>query len=110
MAKCDNTAAVAVVNSRTSRDGDMMHLLRCLFFIEAKYDFMLVALHIPGVLNDLADDISRNRAVSFLSKVPDTQPSPDLLPQELIDLLLLQQPDWTSIAWTQTWNSFFSKE
>ena len=31
----------------------------------------MVTTHIPGVPNNLADDISRNRAVSFLSKVPD---------------------------------------
>ena len=109
LAKSDNTAAVAVVNTRTSADSDMMHMLRCLFFIQAKYEFALVAAHIPGVFNDVADDISRNRAISFLSKVPDTEPVPHPLPQELIDLIILQQPDWTLPAWTQLWTSFLSK-
>ena len=32
---CDNSGAVSVVNSGYSRVPQMMHLLRCLFFIQA---------------------------------------------------------------------------
>ena len=32
---CDNQAVVAVLNSRTSREKHLMHLLRCSFFYEA---------------------------------------------------------------------------
>jgi len=34
---CDNNAVVAVVNRRTNRDQDLMHLLHCLSFFEAAF-------------------------------------------------------------------------
>ena len=54
----DNEAVVAVVNSGYSKDAKMMHLVRCLFFVLAKWDIMLYACHIPGVLNIAADAIT----------------------------------------------------
>ena len=51
--QCDNAAVVAIVNSGTSRDQDAMHLLRCLAFIMAKFNFLLVVSHIRGLENDL---------------------------------------------------------
>ena len=42
---CDNMGAVAVVNSGYSRKSPIMHLLRCLFFIRATYQFSLYAVH-----------------------------------------------------------------
>ena len=38
---CDNQAVVAVLSSRTSREANLMHMLRCLFYIEAFHDFSL---------------------------------------------------------------------
>ena len=38
------------------RDPGLMHLLRCLFFLEASLQFELVARHIPGSHNTIADD------------------------------------------------------
>ena len=67
---CDNEAVVAVLKSRTSKHPHLMHLLQCLFFIEACYDLEITCTHIPGLDNDLADNLSRNRISAFLSKVP----------------------------------------
>ena len=63
-ARSDNMTAVAVISSRSSRDPELMHLLRCLFFFEARHSFRLEATHIPGKDNVLADDLSRNHASS----------------------------------------------
>ena len=98
--KSDNTAAVAVINSRSSHDPEMMHLLRCLFFFEARYNFRAEASHIPGKMNDLADDLSRKRASLFLLKVPIAQPFPTRIPPQLMDVLVVGQPDWMSVDWT----------
>ena len=57
---CDNEAAVWAIERWSCRDPALMHLLRCLFFLEAHYQFELVAVHISGVSNDLADDLSCN--------------------------------------------------
>ena len=55
--RCDNSAVVAVLNRRTSRDSELMHLLRCLIFFEAKFSFRMVSAHIVGSQNTLADQL-----------------------------------------------------
>ena len=109
VARSDNTAAVAVINSRSSRDPELMHLLRCLFFFEARHSFRLEAAHIPGKDNVLADNLSRNRASSFLLKVPTAQSSPSLIPSQLLDLLMVRQPDWTSADWTALFSTISNR-
>ena len=68
---CDNEAVVAVVGSRSSKHPHLMHLLRCLFLVEAHFDLEITCTHLPGRYNGLADDLSRNRVSAFLSKVPE---------------------------------------
>lgn len=52
---CDNMGTVAVVNAGYSREHNIIHLLRCLFFIRATYQFSLYATHIAGAQNGWAD-------------------------------------------------------
>ena len=100
--RCDNQAAVQAIASRSCRDPSMMHLLRCLFFLEAHFQLEVVAAYLPGIHNSLADDLSRNRLLSFRSKVPSADPLPAPMPLHLPDLLLDTSQDWTSPAWTQS--------
>ena len=65
---CDNQVVVAYLRSRTSKNEGLMHLLRCLVFVEAQHQCHLVAEYIDTKSNHLADDLSRNRASSFLFK------------------------------------------
>ena len=44
--QCDSIAVVSVLNHCTSRDRELMHLLRCLTFFEARSSCRLVAAHI----------------------------------------------------------------
>lgn len=106
---CDNAAVVAVINSRYSRDEQLMHLLRCLFFVEAKFQIQIVAEHIPGHQNVLADDLSRDRVSSFLSKAPHMDPHPTTIPPEVIPALLAQPPNWLFPNWTTSWGSILSR-
>ncbi len=69
---CDNEAAVHATAARSCRDRGLMHLLRCLFFLEASFQFELTARHIAGIHNSLADDLSRNRLSASFSKVSAT--------------------------------------
>ena len=62
MAQCDNAAVVAIINSGTSKDCEAMHLMRCLAFTSAKFEFLLLSTHISGVSNVLADALYRNNA------------------------------------------------
>ena len=43
-----------------------MHFSRCLMFCEARFSCRLVAAHIAGSLNKLADDFSRDNLPGFL--------------------------------------------
>ena len=48
----------------------MMHFVRCPFFFAAKYNFILVAKHIPGITNTVVDTLSRNKLELFFSLAP----------------------------------------
>ena len=47
-AKCDNSAVVAVLNWGNSQDDEVMHLIQCLAFVKARFQFDLFATHIEG--------------------------------------------------------------
>ena len=98
---CDNAGAVAVVNSGYSRVHGIMHLLRCLFFIRAYYEFSVQAVHVKGVNNVWADAISRNNASLLHSQAFQESYQKDPLPEDLLALVIKEQPDWTSLCWTQ---------
>ena len=108
--RCDNQAVVQVIASRYSRERDLMHLLRCLFFFEAHYDFSVVAEHVPGVDNVLADDLSRNRLDTYLLQVPNASKSPVPLPPDLLDLLLDTRAQCISPNWTKRFCSIVGRE
>ena len=50
-----NEAVVTILGSRYCKEPALMHMLRVLFFAEAHFQFRLVAQHIPGTCNALAD-------------------------------------------------------
>ncbi len=102
---CDNQATVCVVNSGYSRDKDMMHLMRCLFFIRAFWGIHVRAQHIPGEQNVVADAISRGKLALLFQVAPGTSPHPSPIPQALHELLVDQQPDWTSPSWVELFRS-----
>ena len=41
--RCDNQAVVQIISSCSCRDQSLMHLLRCLFFMEAQLQFELIS-------------------------------------------------------------------
>ena len=73
-----------------------MHMMRCLTFIMAKYNFVVSAAHIKGAHNDLA---------YFLSHYPQAQAAPTRVPPELVELIVTSQPDWISPHWTRLWTT-----
>ena len=73
---CDNQAVVACLHSWSSKHKGLMHLLCNLLFVEASFGFFFHPRYIDTHSNYLADDLSRNRTLSFLSKVPLASPYP----------------------------------
>ena len=106
--RCDNSAVVAILNWGNSQDLDVMHLVRCLPFIKAKYQFSLFAAPIPGINNDLADALSRNKLPYFFCRHQQAARDPTPIPQELLDLTVISKPDWTSAQWTKVWSTTFA--
>ena len=104
-AHCDNEAVVAVLNSGYSKDDQLMHLVRCLFFVLATWDISLMAVHIPGGFNIVADAILWNNLPLLFSKFPDVSPHLVPLPQALVELLVMEQPDWTLPSWGRLFKS-----
>ena len=95
----DNEAVVSVLNSGYSKDPQLMHLIRCLFFVLASWDIMLHASHIPGILNSVADAISHDNIPFLFSKVSEVSRHSTPIPLELAELLVISQPDWTAPSW-----------
>ncbi len=102
---CDNQVVVACLRSRSSKDKGLMHLLRCLVFVEARHNCYLHATYINTKANHLADDLSRNNLSSFLYKVPWANPQPSPVSLPLLALLLDPQADWNSPLWRRRFGS-----
>ena len=96
---CDNEAVVSALSSRKANDPDLMHLLRCLFFIEATWQFTLVARHVRGRDNGAADAISRDNLKLFFEQCPQADSHPTPIPRQFVTLLLDTTLDWTSPVW-----------
>ena len=96
---CDNAAVVAILGSGTSKNEQVMHLMKSLFFLAAANNITIVGEHIPGVQNGAADALSRNNCSSFVSQVQGAKPAATALPPELVGVLVHRQPDWTSVNW-----------
>ena len=75
MSHCDNAAVVVILNKGDGKDPVAMHLVRCLAFFKAKFQFSLFASHISGVDIDLADALSRDNLQYFLLHHPQAQHS-----------------------------------
>ena len=107
-ARCDNSAVVAILNWGNSQNPEVMHLMRCLVFIQPKFQFCLFTSHIQGIENDLADALSRNNMDHFRYHHLQATQDPTPIPQELLDMTLISKPDWTSAPWTDLWSAIFA--
>ena len=105
---CDNMAVVQLIKSFSSKDPIILHLLQCLHFITAHFDILLTAQHIPGVLNVLADAVSRNHLQVLRQERPLAAWNSHQVPEPLVQLLVSQRPDWMSPTWRELLNSSLS--
>ena len=106
---CDNATVVAIVNSVSSKDSLVMHLMRCLFFFQAVFSLSLHAVHLAGKKNIAADGLSRDNLPLFFQQVPTAKSLPTPLPVELLKAIIHQRPDWTSKTWKVWFSSTLQK-
>ena len=57
--KCDNQAAIAMINKGSTPNPKVMVWLRDLFWLSAIYNFCITAVYIKGSHNIIADSLSR---------------------------------------------------
>ena len=62
-------------------------------------------MHLPGKENAAADHLSRNALSSFLQLAPNTDQTPTMLLDPLMQALVYHRPDWTSRAWRDALHS-----
>jgi len=102
---CDNMAVVEVINRQAAKDALLSHLMRCLFFSSAHFDFDIVARHTPGAQNGAADALSRNKLPLFHTQMPRMAHDPTPIPVQLAESLSRAHPDWDANKW-MGWYSY----
>lgn len=77
---CDNAALVYILNKRRSADPTIMLFLRRLTLLALRFNFHIMAQHIPGSQNEIADALSRQQWSRFRLLAPWADVSPCRLP------------------------------
>jgi len=67
---------VVAISKGSSKDKEVMRMLRCLWFFVAYFNIDLHVEHIPGVKNTTADQLSRNYMNRFYSSPFQVSPYP----------------------------------
>lgn len=88
----DNMAVVQILNKQTSKDKDVMSLVRQFVLCCMRHNILTKATHIAGKLNVLPDLLSRFQVNEFHRLAPDMDVAQTPIPQALKDKLHLQKP------------------
>ncbi len=110
VARCDNMAVVAIVNTGSSREAEAMHLRRCLAFLEAKWAIQLWAEHVKGVDNEVADALSRNRRDLVFQLCPQMTQNPEVVSEEILQVVVRERQAGVEPDWKKLWRSSFERE
>ena len=86
---CDNESVTYIVNSGTSRNADIMKLVRCLFYLCAHYNIDYRCEHIAGVNNTASDLLSRMNVPMFFSTMPSASKTMTMPESFLYDGMLI---------------------
>ena len=80
---CDNNTVVHVINKTTSKDPNLMILIRRLMLLSLQHNIHFVAKHVPGVNNSAAYILSR---LQFQARFPHMEHEPTQVPLKLVRL------------------------
>lgn len=78
--RCDNEAVVTIINKQSSRSQPVMSLVRSLVLFCLSHNILFRAKHIPGIVNDIADSLSRGQLARFRALAPEADPCPTPIP------------------------------
>lgn len=79
----DNEGLVSILNSKTSRDTDIMCLVRALVLECMKHNILFRSMFVRGSDNTLADCLSRQQVEKFKALSPNSNPQPTAVPPSL---------------------------
>ena len=96
---CDNIAVVEVINRQRAKDCLLSHLLRCLFFASAQFDFDVE----PAIHQD------ERKLPLFFLQMPHAALSPTPIPIQLAEGLSIAQPHWDADKWTSWYSSILAR-
>ena len=72
----DNEAVVHILNTQTSKDSEIMVIVRQMVIILMKNNILFRAVHFPGVYNISADLLYQLQVQKFLKHEPTADPLP----------------------------------
>ena len=92
----DNLSLVTATNKGSCRGEVVMYLLRCTWFFVAHYDIKIVAKHLPGSDNLVADKLSRNDTDQVFLPRAGLSCLPTPLPSTILQMISPKGLDWLS--------------
>ena len=107
--QCDNTGVVAAVKKGTAKEELVMYLLRSLWFFVAHFDISVSIEHIAAAANQTADQLSRYNMQTFFCSNPQVSILSTPLPAELLQIVAVSGPDWTSPTFRQLFSAITTK-
>ena len=105
LCQCDNYSLVAAINKGFSKDPLVIQLLRCLWLFVAFYNIDIVAEHIGGATNQVANMLFRKQTDRFLSQYTQVSHLQIPLPPPLLWIVSSQKLKWTSQSFRQCFNN-----
>ena len=88
MFHCDNNTVVSIWSKGSTSSGELMTLVRTLYFCAARYNMHIMITHIIGTKNCIADAISHFQMDRFRSPAPHANPHADpILQPSVLDTL-----------------------
>ena len=78
----DNEAVVHIINAQTSKEPEIMGLVRELVVVVMRHNILFRAAHIPGIFNNAADLLSRMQVEKFLQHLDTANPLPTRIPPQ----------------------------
>jgi len=83
MFNSDNMAVVHIINTFTSKDKNIMSILRIIVLDCMRNNILIKCTHIPGKINHLADLLSRDQVLQALQLYPHLQSQRTSVPRDL---------------------------
>lgn len=86
----DNMATKHIINSCSSKDPNIMHLIRPMVRLAMSENIRFESIHIPGKTNNMADSLSRFRFQEFRQLSPNADLQPTVIPTHALPLSFIQ--------------------